>query len=99
MYTFASPFRSLALGITLAGVALSTAPAHAVSLSVQMACATDYYAYCSKHDPEGPGVRACMRANGLKLSRRCVDALIDAGEVTREEVMRKAAEMPKSAAR
>ncbi|HZT47226.1 MAG TPA: hypothetical protein VFA64_04580 [Hyphomicrobiaceae bacterium] len=71
-------------------VALAT-QAGAVSLRVQMACASDYYAYCSQHDPDGPGVRRCMRANGLKLSKSCVSALIAAGEVSKEEVARRAA--------
>jgi len=69
---------------------LSTA-AGAVSMRVQMACANDYLAYCSQHDPDGPGTRQCMRANGLKLSKACVNALISAGEVSAEEVARRAA--------
>jgi hypothetical protein len=52
-------------------------------MRVQMACANDYMAYCSQHDPDGPGVRQCMRANGLKLSKGCVSALIAAGEVSK----------------
>ena len=63
----------------------------AASLAVQLACATDYYAYCSKHDPDGPGVRACMRAHGHKLSNRCIRALIAAGEVSKSEVARRSA--------
>jgi hypothetical protein len=75
----------------LAALALLTTQAAAVSASVQSACASDYLAYCSRHDPDGPGVRRCMRANGLKLSRACVDALIAAGEVSKSEVDRRAA--------
>lgn len=93
MYKSSSPLRSLALAIALGGVAMSSSSAHAVSMAVQMACASDYYAYCSKHDPEGPAVRACMRANGSKLSKRCVNALIAAGEVTKEDALRRSAEM------
>ena len=78
------------LGLGTAG--LHASPASALSLAVQMACASDYYAYCAKHDPNGPGVRACMRANGLKLSDRCVNALIAAGEITQAEVDRRRAE-------
>jgi hypothetical protein len=48
-------------------------------------------AYCSQHDPDGRGVRQCMRANGLKLSTACVNALIAAGEVSKREVARRAA--------
>ncbi len=71
--------------------ASSASPATAASLSVQAACASDYFAYCSKHDPDSPGVRACMRANGARLSRRCVTALIAAGEVSKAEVQRRTA--------
>ena len=67
------------------------AEAHAASARVQSACASDYFAYCSQHDPDGPGVRRCMRANGLKLSMTCINALIAAGEVSRAEVARRAA--------
>ena len=38
-----------------------------------------------------PGVRRCMRANGLKLSLGCVNALIAAGEVSKAQVARRAA--------
>jgi hypothetical protein len=60
-------------------------------MRVQTACASDYMAYCSQHDPDGPAVRRCMRANGLKLSKGCVHPLIAAGEVTKTEVARRAA--------
>ncbi len=80
--------RAGSAAFALAALASMTQQASATSLAVQMACATDYYAYCSKHDPEGPAVRACMRANGLKLSMRCVSALIAAGEVSMAEVTR-----------
>jgi hypothetical protein len=74
----------------LAALALVATEAGAVSMRVQMACASDYYSYCSQHSPDSPGVRQCMRANGLKLSRGCVDALIAAGEVSKAEVDRRA---------
>jgi hypothetical protein len=64
--------------------------AGAVDGRVSAACANDYLAYCSKHDPDGPGVRRCMRAAGPRLSPTCVNALIDAGEVSKAEVARRA---------
>ncbi len=66
-----------------------TSQAGAVSLGVKLACASDYYSYCSQHSPGSPGVRQCMRAHGSQLSKRCVNALIGAGEVSRTEVNRK----------
>ena len=78
------------LALAFSALALCTSAASAVSTRVQSACAGDYMAYCSQHDPDGPGARKCMRANGLKLSQGCVNALIDAGEVSRAEVARRA---------
>lgn len=79
-------------GVLMLAIAILTAgsPASANSLSVQLACASDYYAYCSKHDPDGAAVKACMRANGLRLSDRCLNALVAAGEVSKAEVSRRA---------
>ena len=92
MFKTPSSLRILAAAIALGSIAAHSSQASAVSLSVQLACATDYFAYCSKHDPDGPGVRACMRANGMKLSKRCVNALVAAGEVSKAEVERRSAE-------
>lgn len=79
------------LGLALSALVLCTTAAAAVNARVQSACASDYMAYCSQHDPDGPGARKCMRANGLKLSQSCVNALIAAGEVSKAEVARRAA--------
>jgi hypothetical protein len=87
--TFIHP---LARTLIAAGLALSiTSQANAASLAVELACAADYYSYCSQHPTEGAAVRGCMRANGDKLSQRCLKALISAGEVSRSEVESKTA--------
>jgi hypothetical protein len=88
---FATTFRLVASALALSTVAIHSNHASAASLAVQLACASDYYAYCSKHDPDGPGVRACMNANGNKLSKRCVNALVAAGEISKAEVDRRIA--------
>lgn len=75
--------------VALAGVTLMAGNASAVSLRVQMACASDYYANCSAHSPSSPQVRSCMRAVGNGLSKGCVNALIAAGEVSAAEVTRR----------
>lgn len=67
------------------------AQAGSISARVKLACAGDYFSYCSQHSPTSPAVRQCMRANGLKLSGRCVNALVAAGEVSAEEVARRQA--------
>jgi hypothetical protein len=76
-------FVALAAGISMTGNAF------AVSLKVQIACATDYYAHCSAYSPTSNEVRTCMRAVGNALSKRCVDALVAAGEVSAKEVARR----------
>jgi hypothetical protein len=78
-------------GLALGALALIVTEAGAVSARVSAACAGDYFAYCSQHPVEGPGVRACMRANGRKLSMGCINALVAAGEVSKAEVQRRAA--------
>jgi hypothetical protein len=71
--------RSRALFFASAVVCASTIPAVAISWNTQMNCASDYYAYCSKHVAGSAGCHACMRANRTKLSGACVSALIDDG--------------------
>ncbi|MGO9543456.1 MAG: hypothetical protein ACLPPF_01470 [Rhodomicrobium sp.] len=75
----------IAVSVMIAAIG-QTSQAPAASLSVELACASDYYAYCSKYDPDGSEVRTCMRRNGRKLSQRCLRALVAAGEVSKDEV-------------
>ena len=72
---------------------LPVTQASAVSAKVKVACTSDYFAYCSMHKVGTPGVRQCMRAAGPKLSKRCLNALIDDGEVSQNEVARRAASL------
>jgi hypothetical protein len=65
--------------------------AKAVSLRVKLACSIDYHALCSQYASDSPEVRQCMRAAGEKLSPRCLNALTAEGEVSEEEVARRAA--------
>ena len=99
MFKIPSSLRIVAATIALGTVAMHSSQASAASLAVQLACAADYYAYCSKHDPDGPGVRACMNANGSKLSNRCVNALVAAGEVSKAEVERRTNENKRASSR
>lgn len=73
----------------IAALTLVAGASQAASERVRNACADDYLAYCSKHPEEGPAVRACMNANGHKLSSHCIDALVAAGEVSKAEVERR----------
>jgi hypothetical protein len=85
--TIVRPFAMVAFG--LGSFILLAGNAGAVDARVSSACASDYLSYCSQHDPDGPGTRRCMRANGL--SQPCVNALVAAGEVSKREVARRAA--------
>ncbi|AGK56267.1 hypothetical protein HYPDE_22903 [Hyphomicrobium denitrificans 1NES1] len=85
-------FRSCWAIAAVAATGLCGTQANAVSLRVKLACSSDYRALCSQYSSDSPEVRACMRAAGEKLSPRCLNALIADGEVTQEEVSRRAAQ-------
>jgi hypothetical protein len=87
-------FWSGALMVAAAALAsgICTTEAGAVSLRVKLACSSDYHALCSQYSSNSPEVRQCMRAAGEKLSSRCLNALIAAGEVSEEEIARRAAQ-------
>lgn len=76
----------------LPAFAVAVAPVHsaeAVGFMTQLSCASDYYAYCSKHPVGSKELRQCMNANGPKLSKSCINALIADGEISKEEVARR----------
>ncbi|NJO22056.1 MAG: hypothetical protein HC868_02780 [Sphingomonadales bacterium] len=77
--------------LCLATLLVSMTAANAVDARVRSACTGDYLSYCSQHDPDGKGVRRCMRSNGHKLSSGCLNALVAVGEVSKKEVRRRSA--------
>jgi hypothetical protein len=81
----------LAAALALGALAVSANQASATSLAVKMACASDYYAHCSQHTPDSPGVRQCMRSVGKNLSKGCIGALVAAGEVSKSVIEKKVA--------
>lgn len=65
--------------------ALLAAPASAaVNDRVKKACSGDYHRLCPHYKVGSPQLRACMEAKQSEISSRCVDALIDSGEVDRQ---------------
>ncbi len=52
-------------------------------------CADDYKKFCGSYGLESNALRDCMDRNGRALSHDCVEALIDAGEVSQSEVERR----------
>ena len=72
--------------------AIAFAPhADAVSPEVRAACANDYLSNCSAYKPESAETRKCMRAVGYRLSKGCIAALVNAGEVSKSEIARRSA--------
>jgi hypothetical protein len=53
------------------------------------ACANDYHRHCPQYGIETEALRLCMDKAGHALSKTCVDALVDAGEVSKAEVERR----------
>lgn len=77
--------RLVGAALACAKLALQSTPSAAFSWQLELACASDYYAYCSKYDPSSAQTRTCMRVNGEQLSKRCVNALVAEGEVSKNE--------------
>jgi hypothetical protein len=65
--------------------------AHADSYSkaVTKSCAADYHKYCGEYGLESSALRICMDKVGNSLSKACVKALIQSGEVSQAEVDRR----------
>ena len=70
-------------------LAVCSGEALAIDSRVRSACERDYLIYCSRHDPDGPGVRRCMRTIGERLSTACLNALVAAGEVSKREIAKR----------
>ena len=67
-------------------IALSASTAGAVSQAVRTACSSDYHAYCDKHKVGSQELRGCMRGVAAKLSKGCIQALVDNKEVTKADI-------------
>lgn len=71
--------------LALTGAALSTtvtlASARDYSPKVRAACAGDHQTLCAQYVPESSQARRCFESNRKSLTKQCVTALIDAGEV------------------
>lgn len=72
----------------LAGVLLVGGEVAAASKRVHQICRSDYKRFCPGYTEGSSELRQCMRANGGAISKRCVDALVDSGDVSRAEVER-----------
>jgi hypothetical protein len=52
-------------------------------------CADAYHKYCGEYGLDSSALRDCMSRNGKNLPSNCIDALVDAGEVSKDEVERR----------
>lgn len=75
---------TLGLGDTVAAD-----PASSYSKAVQQFCRADYKKYCGDYGLETAALRWCMDRNGESLSKACVRALVQDGEVSQAEVNRR----------
>ena len=57
-----------------------------VNKAVQDACQWDYDKFCNQYGIGTDLLDMCFRQNGPNLSKSCVDALIAAGDVSKEYV-------------
>jgi hypothetical protein len=75
-------YRALSIAaLAVAAVAVSVSGASAGGKRVRAACENDYYSFCSQYDPDSNQVSRCFESNRKNLSRGCIRALVDAGEV------------------
>lgn len=80
--TMRSHVATLALAAGLAAVLATSAGAY--SDKIQNYCKDDYIEFCLAHPVGSTAMRRCMEANGKSLSKKCINALVDAGEVPRK---------------
>jgi hypothetical protein len=64
----------------------TTAFAGPVTDEERQYCAYDYRDYCGQDGLGSQLLALCMSQHGKELSPQCIQALIDAGEVTKTEV-------------
>jgi hypothetical protein len=83
--------RVCSVAIVLSVWLLVPSYAEAYGPKVRRLCANDYMDNCHLHRLGTPELKACMRKAGAKLSPRCVDALIESGEVSAAEVAQRRA--------
>ena len=69
--------------------AVKSENAHTYSHAVQAACSTDYRKHCAEYGLETEGLRVCMDKVAERLSETCVNALLNAGEISKVDVERR----------
>ncbi len=75
-------------GVITTVALLSGGSAFAVSDRVKSACRDDYFQHCSQYAVGSDELRQCMRKVGENLSTPCLVALVQDGEITKQDVER-----------
>ena len=76
--------------LTVVGYASSSnAEPRKITPAEKKYCAEAYHKFCGEYGLESAALRNCMDRNGRSLPHNCIEALIDAGEVSRSEVERR----------
>jgi hypothetical protein len=70
-------------------VSASEAESRKITEDEKKFCAEAYHKYCGEYGLESAALRNCMDRNGRALPHDCIDALVDAGEISRSEVERR----------
>jgi len=60
-----------------------------ITQAVSTDCRWDYHTYCSEDGIGSALLNICFRKNGAKLSKACVAALIQAGDVSKSYVQQR----------
>lgn len=67
----------------------SSSQARVITEGEKQFCKDDYRKFCGSYGLDSNALRDCMDRAGHSLSHDCIDALINAGEVSRSEVERR----------
>jgi hypothetical protein len=82
-------YRSLRAAAACLLLAIAAPTAWAYPARVNAACENDYYRFCSAYAVGSTSLNACMEASRKSLTKRCIDALVDAGLVPRKYLTRR----------
>ena len=69
------------IAISAAVLTFAATSADAYSQKVKNACSSDFSSLCGKYKQGSSELRRCFESNRRVLSRDCVEALVNAGEV------------------
>jgi len=75
--------------VAISCFACETQAAPDITQAVSTECRWDYHNFCSEYGIGSPLLNYCFRNNGAKLSKACVGALIQAGDVSKSYVQQR----------